>query len=390
MKTITRKILSIALMLIIAVAFTPFAGQLSISEEAYAADGTYTGTFPTLATPGQAISTTAINLAWPVGTSESTYKYSGGKSTDAFKAALDAAFPKHTSWGAKTSVGASCDVFSGTVIKYCGYDSSIPRGVTEDLSYFPEHPEKWQPTGITKVADMQPGDVILWAKSSGTKHICIYVEINGKPYRAEAHYNSGGGMYGHISSISNYDKSNYSFFEVYRPCNTSWTTSLSKGMSGDNVKKLQKFLNWAGFNCGTADGEFGSKTETALKAWQEAAGLTPDGKFGSTSLKAAKAYVPASVNTTTTPTATDKVATSVKEGYSGAFPSKSLKKGNKGTQVKYLQKFLKWYGYSKIKVDGKYGKSTVNYVKKFQKANGLKVDGKFGKASLKKAKSIKK
>lgn len=385
MKNIMQKIISVILALVIAVSFTPFTGLLSLSEEAHAATGTYPGPFPSLATPGQAISTTAINLAWPVGTAESKYKYSGGSATSDFKAALDAAYPKHNSWGAKARVGSSCDVFSGTSIKYCGYDPDIPRGVTEDLTYFPAHPEKWKPTGITTVAKMEPGDVILWSKSSGTKHICIYVEINDKPYRAEAHYNSGGGMYGHISSISNYSRSNYKTFEVYRPCNSAWTTSISKGMSGENVKNLQDFLNWAGYNCGTADGKFGSKTETALKSWQKAAGLTADGKFGSGSLSAAKQFVPGKSTSTSA-----KVSTSVKKGYTVTFPSKSLKKGNKGTQVKYLQKFLKWYGYSKIKVDGKYGNSTKNYVKKFQKATKIKVDGKFGKQSLKKAKSIKK
>lgn len=389
MKKVTVKMLSVALVLVVAVSFIPLAGLPSLSEEIYASNGAYTGILPTLATPGQAISTTAINLAWPVGTQESKYKYRGGSATKAFKTALDAAFPKHGSWGAKASVGSSCDVFAGTVIKSCGYDPGIPRGVTEGLTYFPSHPEKWKPTGITAVTDMKPGDVILWAKSSGTKHICIYVEINGKPYRAEAHYNSGGGMYGHISPINNYKKSNYSFFEVYRPCDTSWTTGISEGMSGNNVKHLQSFLNWAGYDCGKADGSFGTKTYKALKAWQEASNLTADGRFGKASLaaatrqvaKLAKPAVPADP-----PTASDGTT------YGGTFPevsSKGLKKKSKGTQVKHLQKFLNWYGIS-AKVDGKFGNATHKAVKKFQKAEGLKVDGVFGKASLKKAKKIRK
>ena len=66
-----------------------------------------------------------------------------------------------------------------------------------------------------------------------------------------------------------------------------------------------------------------------------------------------------------------------------------FKKGDKGKQVKNLQKFLKWYGY-KIKVDGKCGKNTIKTVKKFQKAVGMKATGRFGKKTLVKAKAVKK
>lgn len=81
---------------------------------------------------------------------------------------------------------------------------------------------------------------------------------------------------------------------------------------------------------------------------------------------------------------------SVKKAYTGTFPSKTLKKGSKGTQVKYLQKFLNWYGNYKFDVDGSFGSKTKAAVEKFQKATGLTVDGIFGPKSLSKAKSVKK
>ena len=49
---------------------------------------------------------------------------------------------------------------------------------------------------------------------------------------------------------------------------------LKNGSTGDDVKKLQKFLGI------TDDGSFGSGTETAVKNWQKANGLTPDGVVG--------------------------------------------------------------------------------------------------------------
>lgn len=83
-------------------------------------------------------------------------------------------------------------------------------------------------------------------------------------------------------------------------------------------------------------------------------------------------------------------ATTTKKAYTGTFPSKTLRKGNKGTQVKNLQKFLNWYGNYGLVVDGSFGAKTVEAVKKFQKATGLTVDGIFGAKSLAKAKTVKK
>ena len=55
---------------------------------------------------------------------------------------------------------------------------------------------------------------------------------------------------------------------------------LEKGCEGKDVKALQILLNGLGFNCGTADGDFGSKTDTAVKRFQKAKGLTQDGVVG--------------------------------------------------------------------------------------------------------------
>ena len=65
---------------------------------------------------------------------------------------------------------------------------------------------------------------------------------------------------------------------------------LSIGCEGTEVKKLQNFLNWAGFSCGTADGDFGMATLKAVKNFQKAVGLDPDGIVGSGTLKKARAY----------------------------------------------------------------------------------------------------
>lgn len=81
------------------------------------------------------------------------------------------------------------------------------------------------------------------------------------------------------------------------------------------------------------------------------------------------------------------------KAYTGTFPTLPsrgyFKKGDKGTQVKNLQKFLNWYGGYGLVVDGKLGNNTIAAVKKFQKATGLSQDGLFGAKSLAKAKAVK-
>jgi len=55
-----------------------------------------------------------------------------------------------------------------------------------------------------------------------------------------------------------------------------------------------------------------------------------------------------------------------------------LKKGNKGSNVKLLQEFLK------ISADGDFGKGTKEAVKQWQKSNGLSADGVVGPETIKK------
>jgi hypothetical protein len=56
--------------------------------------------------------------------------------------------------------------------------------------------------------------------------------------------------------------------------------NLSAGDSGDDVVTLQKALTQLGLYDGEADGDFGSGTEAAVVAFQEAHDLKPDGIVG--------------------------------------------------------------------------------------------------------------
>lgn len=100
------------------------------------------------------------------------------------------------------------------------------------------------------------------------------------------------------------------------------------------------------------------------------------------------------VETSKTSTSKKKPVKSTKKGYSGAFPSLPkngyLCKGDKGEQVKRLQRFLNWFGGYGLDVDGSFGALTKKAVEKFQKAAKIKCDGYFGEESLRAAKAVTK
>ena len=56
--------------------------------------------------------------------------------------------------------------------------------------------------------------------------------------------------------------------------------TLRKGDKGEVVTELQKRLNELGYDCGTADGIFGTKTLNAVVKFQTLNGLDPDGIVG--------------------------------------------------------------------------------------------------------------
>jgi LysM repeat protein len=55
---------------------------------------------------------------------------------------------------------------------------------------------------------------------------------------------------------------------------------LRQGSTGDAVRDLQTRLRNAGFDPGAVDGIFGSRTHSAVIAFQRSRGLTPDGLVG--------------------------------------------------------------------------------------------------------------
>ena len=160
------------------------------------------------------------------------------------------------------------------------------------------------------------------------------------------------------------------------------------------VRLLQQKLKSLGYYKGTVDGDFGSGTTEAVKAFQRAHKMTADGVAGGGTLNklfssSAKSASAAAVTATPRPTATPRVTPSpipdniyvpVTAAPNNQFAT--LRRGMYGTPVRDMQQALKNQGYFTGVVDGYFGEGTENAVKAFQRYNGLQVDGVAGPATL--------
>jgi peptidoglycan hydrolase-like protein with peptidoglycan-binding domain len=150
------------------------------------------------------------------------------------------------------------------------------------------------------------------------------------------------------------------------------TTPLRRGSTGSAVYELQGFLKLQGYAVGTVDGVYGSATVAAVRSFQQRQGMAVDGVAG-TGTRAAVRTI------------------SQTAGFASlADPAgKILRPGDRGPEVKELQRWLKAAGYDPGSIDGFYGPRTEAKVRSLQQAaSGVAVDGKVGagtRAALAKA-----
>ena len=115
----------------------------------------------------------AKEYAYVYGTASSRCGYAKGSPKEAYKKALDNAYPDRSGWGKATRLGASCDVFVGTVVRNAGIDPKFARGLGTDKQgqwHDFANKDNWQEVKLTEV---KAGDIIIYTKSGGGGHVCI-------------------------------------------------------------------------------------------------------------------------------------------------------------------------------------------------------------------------
>ena len=144
------------------------------------------------------INQTAIDLAWP--------KYGEHKKDDpkpAYKKALSVV--KLSSYGdANVRIGASCDAFVATVMRFSGVDPDFPCcGAANQLNYLLKS-SKYEKVP-NRPRSLKPGDI-----RSYSGHIEIYIEVNGVGKIASASYDERtaeiGGFYNNNYQVFRFKK----------------------------------------------------------------------------------------------------------------------------------------------------------------------------------------
>ena len=153
--------------------------------------------------------------------------------------------------------------------------------------------------------------------------------------------------------------------------------SMKKGNKGAAVTELQQKLIDLGYLKGTPSGTYDTDTIGAVRSFQKKNGLTSNGTADAATRQLIMSGAALGAKDTATPT----VAITPSPTPTVPVPAVSLRNGDKGDDVKLVQKRLKELGYYKSSIDGKMGKGTVNALKAFQKAHGLNDDGVAGQAT---------
>ena len=131
-----------------------------------------------------------------------------------------------------------------------------------------------------------------------------------------------------------------------------------------DVFSLQTQLIQLGYLSGTADGDFGSRTETALKDFQEANGLEAT---GIADVETQKLLFSDQNVARATPTPAPLITTAPADGTADASATAAPADAQAGNDTYIVQQYLYNWGFSDNKPDGKFGNQTKADLSGFQK-----------------------
>lgn len=185
-----------------------------------------------------------------------------------------------------------CMIFVWWCFKQAGAESLIKKSASCTQEY-----NAMKAQAVSRNS-LKPGDIVFfdWDGSGDCDHVGIVeavgstqvTTIEGNTSSGNSGSQSNGdGVYRRYRKITQVAKAIRPKYE-----NAATTTSgaggnctvtvkeVSTGSTGRAVRNLQLILNNRGYNCGTVDGDFGSKTKAAVIAFQKAQGLGADGIVG--------------------------------------------------------------------------------------------------------------
>lgn len=178
-----------------------------------------------------------------------------------------------------------CCTFIWWLFKKCGasdlfYGGKKTASCTTLMSFYKQ---KGQFSKTPKVGGLV---FFNWGSGAAARHIGIVTKLNADGSITTIEGNTAIGNDsngGEVMQRTRYSNQILGYAYPYTGGSSKVTITLDvlrKGSKGDSVKALQILLNGYGYSCGTADGDFGAKTEAAVKKFQKAHGLTADGIVG--------------------------------------------------------------------------------------------------------------
>ncbi len=157
-------------------------------------------------------------------------------------------------------------------------------------------------------------------------------------------------------------------------------TSLSYGMTGQDVSELQMRLKNLGYYYDLVSGNYLTNTRSAVTWFQAVNGLPQDGVAGPATQSRiySSSAIPAPLGPMPGPTYYPWPTMPGPIPTPQPIVNRTLREGMSGTDVGYLQQRLRDLGYLNIQPTNYFGSQTYWAVRNFQSYNGLFVDGVVG------------
>ncbi len=163
-----------------------------------------------------------------------------------------------------------------TFVNWCAHKAKLSKSGKANA-------RSWLSVG-TATNHPKPGDIVVFwreAVDSWKGHVGIFLGFTQDASKVHCL----GGNQGNAVTIQAYDAGKVLGFRRLENATTLDipNPTLKRGDKGVRVTKLQHLLNFLGCDCGDPDGDFGGKTEAAMRKFQANHILGIDGIYGNES-----------------------------------------------------------------------------------------------------------